>query len=334
VAADPIGLLLGPGFASRYGKRLDATCHEAGVTLEHILLPDDPAARLPADVVAQIGAAFFSGDVFPERSPGFFSAALSAPDLRWLHCFNAGLDHPIFSTFIERGIQVTSSPGSNAVPIAQSAVAGLLALARRFPLFEAARRERRWIEQATIEPPPDLATQTLVVLGLGGIGGEIARLGRALGLHVVGVRRSRPPEDAPVDEWVAPDRLAELLPRTDWLAIACPLSDETRGWVDAEALARLPDGAGLLNVGRGEIVDEKALIAELESGRLLGAYLDVFQQEPLPESSPLWSLPNVILTPHASSISAGAADRQAEHFFANLARFLRGEPLANLAGGA
>ena len=130
--------------------------------------------------------------------------------------------------------------------------------------------------------------------------------------------------------WLPPHRLNEALPDCDWLAIACPLSDETRGLIDAAALARLPDGACLLNVGRGEIVDEAALVAELTRGRLGGAYLDVFAEEPLPKTSPLWSLDDVIVTPHASSISAGAQARQAEMFFANLARFLRGEPLANV----
>jgi phosphoglycerate dehydrogenase-like enzyme len=325
------GLLLGPRFAERYQDRLDAIERETGAAFERILLPEDPEARVPADAVARVEVAFFSGDVFPELSPAFFSATLSAPKLRWLHCFNAGLDHPIFSKFGEKGVVLTSSPGSNAVPIAQSAIAGLLALARRFPFFARAQRERRWIEQATLAVPPDLDTQTLVVLGLGGIGSEIARLGRALGLHVVGVRRSRPTQDAPIDAWAPPAELPELLPRADWLAIACPLTEETRGWIDATALARLPDGACLLNVGRGEIVEESALVAELESGRLGGAYLDVFEVEPLPVASPLWTLPNVIVTPHSSSISSGAPQRQAEMFLANLERFVRGEPLANAA---
>jgi phosphoglycerate dehydrogenase-like enzyme len=294
------GLLLGPRFAERYQDRLDAIERETGAAFERILLPEDPEARVPADAVARVEVAFFSGDVFPELSPAFFSATLSAPKLRWLHCFNAGLDHPIFSKFGEKGVVLTSSPGSN-------------------------------VEQATLAVPPDLDTQTLVVLGLGGIGSEIARLGRALGLHVVGVRRSRPTQDAPIDAWAPPAELPELLPRADWLAIACPLTEETRGWIDATALARLPDGACLLNVGRGEIVEESALVAELESGRLGGAYLDVFEVEPLPVASPLWTLPNVIVTPHSSSISSGAPQRQAEMFLANLERFVRGEPLANAA---
>ena len=300
------GLLLAPGFAARYAERLARISRDAGIALDRIVLPDDPKARAPADAVARVEIAYFSGDVFPERSPAFFAAALGASKLRWLHVFNAGVDHPIFGRFVDRGVVLTSSPGSNAVPIAQSAIAGLLALARRFPAFARAQRERRWLgpaaqgmrgakgDPAQVDLPPDLDTQTLLVLGLGGIGSEIARLGRALGLRVIGVRRRRPPYGAPVDEWHPPDRLPDLLPRADWLAIACPLTDATRGWLDARMLVRLPDGACVINVGRGEIVDEAALTAELASGRLGGAYLDVFQVEPLPEASPLWSLPNVI----------------------------------------
>jgi phosphoglycerate dehydrogenase-like enzyme len=349
-----IGLLLGPDFAARYAERLARVERDAGIALERIVLSADPAARLPADAVARVEIAYFSGDVFPARSPAFFAAALGAAKLRWLHVFNAGVDHPIFARFVDRGVLLTASPGSNAVPIAHSAIAGLLALARRFPAFARAQRERRWIgpdargaESARGEPatpgidlPPDLDTQTLLVLGLGGIGTEIARLGRALGLRVIGARRSRPPYGSAVavDEWAPPERLPELLPRADWLAIACPLTDATRGWIDARMLALLPDGACVLNVGRGEIVDEAALVAELTPGRtgqarLGGAYLDVFQVEPLPQDSPLWSLPNVIVTPHASSISAGSQARQAEMFLANLARFARGEPLADVVSG-
>ncbi|MGH0033247.1 MAG: D-2-hydroxyacid dehydrogenase [Myxococcota bacterium] len=327
-------LLVGPGFAARHGERVRAVAKEAGADLELLVLPDDPAARVPADDVARIDAAFFSGDVFPERSPAFFAATLGAGNLRWMHCFNAGVDHPVFGRFVERGVVLTSSPGSNAVPIAQNVIAGLLALARRLPLFARAQRDKVWIDHAKLPPPPDLDTQTLVVLGLGGIGSEIARLGRSLGLRVVGVKRSRPPADAPVDAWLPPADLAEALPLCDWLAIACPLTEETRGWIDAAALRALPDGACVLNVGRGEIVDEAALVAELASGRLGGAYLDVFVEEPLPASSPLWELPNVIVTPHASSISAGSQARQAEMFFDNLGRWLRREELANRVGRA
>jgi phosphoglycerate dehydrogenase-like enzyme len=324
------GLLVGPEFVRRYGERIAALALETGVALEPIPLPADPAARLSADEALRVELAYFSGDVHPAYSGAFFSAAFSAEKLRWVHCFNAGTDHPIFARLLERGVCLTNSPGASAVPIAHSAIAGLLAIARRLPLFAAAQRERHWLEAGAVEPPPDLAGQTLAIVGLGGIGGEIARLGRALGLRVVGVRRSPPAAPLAVDELVTPVRLRDVLPRAHWLAIACPLTEETRGWIDAGALALLPDGAHVINVARGEIVDEAALVAELRSGRIGGAYLDVFEIEPLPESSPLWSLPNVIVTPHAAALSAGNHGRQAEIFLANLRRYALGEPLANV----
>jgi phosphoglycerate dehydrogenase-like enzyme len=324
------GLLVGPEFLRRYGERVAAIAGETGAALEPIPLPADPAARLAPDQALRVDLAYFSGDIHPAHSAAFFSAAFSAEKLRWVHCFNAGTDHPIFARLLERGVCLTNSPGASALPIAHSAIAGLLALARRLPLFAAAQRERHWLEADAVEPPTDLAGETLAIVGLGGIGSEIARLGRALGLHVVGVRRSPPDAQLAVDEWVPPARLRDLLPRAHWLALACPLTDETRGWIDAEALALLPDGAHVINVARGEIVDEAALVAELRSGRIAGAYLDVFEIEPLPESSPLWSLPNVIVTPHAAALSAGNQARQAEIFLANLRRYAIGEPLVNV----
>jgi phosphoglycerate dehydrogenase-like enzyme len=324
------GLLLGPQFTRRYEDRIAAIERESGISFERIVLPDGHDARLPPEAVARIELAFFSADVFPEHSPAFFAAVSGAEKLRWLHLFNTGTDHPVFRRFLERGVVVTNSPGANARPIAQSALAGLLALARRFPRFAEAQREREWLSSDALAAPPDLEDQTLVVVGLGAIGSEIARLARALGLRVIGVRRSPRAPDDPVDELVTPAELSGVLPRADWLALACPLSEETRGWIDAAALACLPRGACLLNVARGPIIDEPALIDALRSGALGGAYLDVFETEPLPERSPLWTLPNVILTPHASSISAGSRARQAEIFLANLERWVRRTPLAHI----
>jgi phosphoglycerate dehydrogenase-like enzyme len=323
------GLLLGPHFARRYEDRIAAIERSSGVAFERIILPEQLDARLPAELLARIDLAFFSGDVFPDSSPAFFAAVSGAEKLRWLHLFNTGTDHPVFQRFLERGVILTNSPGSNAVPIAHSAIAGLLLLARRFPGFLEAQRRRVWLATDAVAAPPDLGDQTLVLVGVGSIGVEIARLAQALGLRVIGVRRSPLRAGDPVDELVAPDALPSVLPRADWLALACPLSDETRGLIDAAALARLPRGAHLLNVARGEIVDESALCAALQSGQLAGAYLDVFATEPLPPDSPLWTQPNVIVTPHASTISAGSRARQAEIFLANLERWSRGAALLN-----
>jgi len=148
-------------------------------------------------------------------------------------------------------------------------------------------------------------------------------------MPVTGVRRSgRQPGDH-ADRVVPPSELDAILPQTDWLVLACPLTDDTRGLITAERLARLPRGARIANIARGEIVDEPALIAALQSGHLAGAYLDVFAQEPLPPESPLWDLPNVLVTPHNSAAAAGNEDRVFAVFLDNLGRFLQGAPLVN-----
>ena len=230
------GLLVGPEFLRGHVERIAALARETGFALEPIALPADPAARLDRAEALRIELAYFSGDVHPVHSGAFFAAAFAAEKLRWMHCFNAGTDHPIFARMLERGVRLTNSPGASAVPIAHSAIAGLLALARRLPLFAEAQRQKHWLDAGAVAPPSDLAGQTLVIVGLGGIGGEIARLARALGLRVVGVRRRPSDAGLPVDELVEPGRLAEVLTRASWLAIACPLTDETRGWIDARSL--------------------------------------------------------------------------------------------------
>ncbi|MFI5316699.1 MAG: D-2-hydroxyacid dehydrogenase [Myxococcota bacterium] len=324
-----LAILLSARVAERQSESLRRASAAGGLELAPILLPADPDGRVGASDCARIEAAYFSGDLFPDGARGFFAAALGAPKLRWLQTFNAGVDHPIFARFLERGVRLTTAAGASAEPIAQTALAGLLMLARGFPHWLDAQRRRVWEPLAAEAIPRDLRGQVLVVFGLGAIGSELARLARAVGLHVIGVRRGAARGGEPVDELCTPDRLREILPRADWLAIACPLNEQTRGAIDAGALALLPRGARLLNVARGEIVDEPALCESLASGRLAGAYLDVFASEPLPRESALWSLPNVIATPPNSAASRGNEARQVEIFLDNLARYARGEPLRN-----
>jgi len=327
--AEPRGILVSARFLERYGAELERALAASRLTLAPIALPADPAARLAPEVCERVEVAYFSGDVFPASSPAFFAAAFAAKGLRWLQVFNAGVDHPVFQRFVASGVRLTTAAGTSAEPIAQTALAGLLMLARGFPHWLDAQRRRAWEPHPPEATPRDLRGQTLLVFGLGAIGRELARLGRALGLRVIGVRRSAARADDAVDELHPPARLAELLPRADWLALCCALTDETRGVIDAAALARLPRGAHLLNVSRGGVVDEPALVAALASGRLAGAYLDVFATEPLPADSPLWTLPNVIATPHNSAAARGNERRQTEVFLANLVRYGRGEPLEN-----
>ena len=312
-------LLVSHRLAAHYGARL--------AHAELVVLPADPAARLAESDCGRVEVALFSGDVFPDGSRQFFSAVRKAPKLKWLHAFNVGVDHPIYAELLARGVRVTTSAGTTAEPIAQTAVMGLLALARGFPRWLVAQRSRQWNPERKLLPP-DLENQTAVIVGLGKIGTEIARLTRALGLTVVGVRRSPRRADDLV-EVAPPAALPVLLPRCDWLILACPLTPETRGMIDAAAIAALPKGARVINVARGEIVDEAALLDALKSGRVAGAYLDVFQAEPLAPESPLWDLPNVLVTPHNAGAARGTEVRVLEMFLDNLGRWQRGAPLIN-----
>ena len=327
------GFLASRPFLRGYGAEVERVESETGLLLERILLPSEPDARVEPAELSRVEIAHFSADMFPDFSPAFFSAANSSPQLRWLHVFNVGTDHAVFQRFIERGILLTNSAGASAAPIAQTLIGGLLMLARGFPRWQRAQSRREWPPFSARDVPVDLADQTLVVVGLGSIGSEIARLGRSLGLHVIGVRRSPQGPDDPVDEFVPASRLHQVLPRADWLALACSLNDETRHLIDAAAIAQLPPGAHVLNIARGEVLEEAALIDALRSGHIAGAYLDVFEVEPLPKGSPLWQLPNVILSPHSAGSARGNGARQAACFLRNLERWARKQPLQNIVSG-
>ena len=322
-------LLVSHRLHAERGADIAAQAGRLGIALELIVLPADPEGRLSDADCARLDLAFFSADVFPKFSRQFFSTVRKAPALKWLHVFNAGVDHPIYTEMLQRGVRLTTSAGTTAVPIAQTAITGLLMLARNFPRWLGAQRERRWDPMRPPDFPRDLAGQTAVIYGLGSIGSEIARLARVLGLKVIGVRRSPQRPEDPVDEMHPPQKLAELLPRADWLIIASPLTTETRGLVNAGVLARLPKGARLINIGRGEIVDEAAMIDALRAGHLGGAYLDVFEKEPLPAESPLWDLPNVIISPHNSAAASGNDERVYQLFLANLGRWHGKQALTN-----
>jgi D-2-hydroxyacid dehydrogenase (NADP+) len=309
-----------------HGAALQAMAAAAGVTLA--LLDLDSAEAEPA-ALAGVDCAWYSAELFsggPPPSPAtrrFFSLVDQAPKLRWLHVMSAGTDLGVYSPSLDRGVTLSTSSGNAAGPIAQSVIAALLAHARGFPHWLEAQRERCWAPRFATEAPRDLAGQHAVVVGLGPIGLEIARLLRVLGLRITGVRR-RPHVLAEVDRTAVYADLPGLLADCDWLLLCCPLSSETRGLVSAAALARLPPRARLINVGRGAVVDEAALIAALQSGRLAGAYLDVFEHEPLSPASPLWSLPNVWLSPHNAAASAGNRARDAARFKRCLLAYLTG----------
>ncbi len=270
--------------------------------------------------------AFFSGDLYPERSRSFFLPLLEAPRLAWLHSYSAGIDHPIFHRFMDRGVRVTSSSGAAAAPIAQTVLMYLLMLTRNAPAWSRAQQERRWAPHDIRE----LEGLRLLVCGLGPIGLEVARLAAACGMEVEGLRRApRGNEGFAVYPLAALDaRLGEA----DAVVLALPSTAATRDLFTAERFARMKPGALFVNVARGDLVDESALVARLESGHLGGAAVDVAREEPLPGNNPLWAAPNLIVTPHASGQSLRSHERAAEAFLDNLERFEDGRPLSNLQG--
>jgi len=252
------------------------------------------------------------------------------PRLRWYQQWAAGADwlrrHP---ELVEADFVLTSAVGIHAVQIGEHVFACLLALARELPAAVEAQHERRWRDFEAASPF-ELYEKELLVVGVGAIGSRVAVLGQAFGMRVSGVRRNPERAAAGVDRMVGPDALDEVLAEADAVVVTVPLTDETRGLFDAERIARMKPGAVLVNIGRGGTVDELALAAALGDGRLRGAALDVFETEPLPNGSPLWTAPNLLVTGHY----AGATPRYGERAMAlaldNLARYRQGRPLANV----
>ncbi len=249
------------------------------------------------------------------------------PKLRWVHTFSAGVDRhvPVMATYGR--VLLTNNSGAYDVPIAEHVLAMIFAAAKRLPEHLGAQGRHEWQREM---PHAEVRDATLVVLGMGSIGGELARLAGGVGMRVIGIRRdaSRPPPG--VDRIVPADRLGEVAREADYLAVTAALTPQTRGMVSAEVLRALKPTAWVINIARGPIVDEAALAAALADKRIGGAALDVFDTEPLPADSPLWSLDNVILTPHVSNSSPKVRERSLALVVENVRRFKAGEPLLNL----
>jgi len=291
------------------------------------LAPERRLVPLPADGPSnpeeEIEIAFFSADCYPDRSADFFRTAYAAKNLRWLHSFSAGVDSPAFQKLRQRGVRVSHSSGANAVAVAHCAMSGLMALARELPQRLEDQRAHRWPQRIA----RDLVGTKLGVLGLGPIGLEVGRIGLALRMKVIGLRRKTRGDEL-FETWEF-DRLEELLRLSDYLVLALPLAPETRHLIDKDRLTQMKPEAALINVGRGELVDEEALTQALTSRRLRAAALDVFEEEPLPESSPLWDLSNVIVTPHCGGDTETSHQNAIDHFLKNLARYEANDALRN-----
>lgn len=266
-----------------------------------------------------------------ERPEGLRRLVEVAPGLRWVQGTAAGAGQLVERATLDAAtldrVTFTSSVGVHATQLAEWAVLGLLYFTKGVPRLAADARDRRWDHY----PVRELAGQRLLVVGLGHIGREVARSARALGMHVTGVRRR--PDDSDlehVDATAAIGDLPDVVPACDAVVLALPATGATRGLFDAALVDALPEHAVLVNVGRGGTLDEEALVSALRSGRLAGAALDVFADEPLPDDSPLWGLDNVLVSPHTAALSVRENERIVDLLVTNLRRFRRGEPLVNV----
>lgn len=246
---------------------------------------------------------------------------LATPTVRWLHAANTGIDHLV--PWPADRLTVTNSPVHGEV-LADYVIGAILAMNLGFPRFAAQQRRRVWQSH----PLPVLRGRTLAVVGFGRIGQGAGLRARALGMRVLGLRLT-PAVSPAADEVRGLDRLHETLGEADFVALTLPLTSQSRGMIDAAAVAAIKAGAGLVNVARGGIVDEMALLAALRQGRIAAAYLDVFATEPLPPDNPFWDLDNVVVTPHTG-------DRQdwqqaaIDLFCDNLECWLAGRPLRHI----
>jgi len=266
------------------------------------------------------------------------------PGLRWVHSASAGVERVLTPGALARGLTITNARGVFSRPIAEYVMMMVLAISRRLPGLLELQRERTWQPLEGLE----MREVTVGIVGLGSIGRAVGALASAFGCRVLATRRrlERPDEgvwtggdaaltDArPIEMAGGPGALPHLLGESDFVVLALPLTADTESFFGGAAFAQMKTGAWLINVARGRLVDERALERALREGRIGGAALDTFREEPLSPDSPLWSLPNVIITPHTAWSSARALDRSVELFCENLVRFRDGRPLLNVVDPA
>ena len=252
----------------------------------------------------------------------------AAPQLAFIQSISAGVDQYDRNLLKDAGIRLASAQGANERAVAEHALALMLALARKLPMARDNQAARRWrgLISAIDQREDELGGKTLVIVGMGRIGSRLARLARACDMRVIGVKRDAS-RGADAAELVVPTSgLLGALSEADYVALTCPLTDETRGLIDARAFAALRPHACLINVARGAVVDEAALVQALQQGRLAAAAVDCVQEEPLPQSSPLWIVDNLLITPHSAGETRRYEDNVIDLLLENLERWWSGDP--------
>ena len=334
-ATDTVRLLITVRFEDAILERFRAVSEK----VELLYHPADQPGDVPEEAWAEADVLYTNG-LLPEPA--------QAPRLRWVHIHTAGVDHVLeHPLFAEGKFVFTNASGIHTTNIAEYVFMMMLAFGHRLPALLAFQREHRWPaeERSATLLPLELRGSTLGIVGYGSIGREIAHVAQAFGMEVLATKRDvRQPEDASTRYRIPgtgdpegayfhrlypPEALVSMVRECDFVVLTVPLTDTTRGMVSAEVLAAMKPTAYLINVSRGDVVDEEALVQALQKKRLAGAALDVFATEPLPAESPLWELPNVILSPHIAGEMADYNGKAAHLFIENLKRYVAGEPLLN-----
>ena len=258
--------------------------------------------------------------------PGEFLDA--APNLKWFQVINAGVERMAAQGLLNKGFVVTNASGLAAIPIAEYVLCTMLMLAKDIHKYVRAQSERKWEFTFT----DDLTGKTCGIAGMGAIGRETARLSKAFGMRVLATRRTieSAGSNEVCDEILPYSQLDRLLTESDYLVLCVPLTPETTHMIGAGELGMMKPTAAIINIARGAVIDQEALIAALKDGTIAAAALDVVEPEPLPPDNELWGLGNVILTPHISGAVKGYGHRAAEIFVANLGRYVKGEPLEHV----
>lgn len=257
----------------------------------------------------------------------------AATSLRWIYSITAAIDQFLYPELISSDIALTNAGQVHGPVVAEHAIAMMLALAKRLSSATRYQQQRKWAMEAIWkERPREVRGANLVVAGLGSIGAEIAQMAAALKMHVIGVREHPERGSAGAQEVLGFDALDSALARADFVALAAPLTDRTRHLIDTRRLQIFKRTAFLINVSRGALMDEAALVKALRDHRIAGAALDVFEQEPLSRWSPLWKMPQVLITPHTAFLTENVWQRHYDVFAANMNRYLAGQPLEGVVG--
>ena len=298
-----------------------------------------PKSTPNQDASYSVELAFISRDVTGQSTKNdlkppllrYYDILRNSPKLHWVHAHSAGADRPIYPELMAKGVRVTTSSGANADAVAHTALAAILALGRQFKALFQSQLDKKWTPVLNHPHVHSFIGQKVMIVGLGPIGLELAKCLDAIGMQVSGVTRdpSKYQNIKGLAKVIDFKNIQSNVSDIDYLVLACPLGEQTRALIHKDIFSAMKPTSYVVNVARGEVIVQNDLIEALQSQQILGAYLDVFEVEPLDTTSPLWNMPNVIISPHTAGHFSGHNDAVAKIFINNFERYIKSEALMN-----